>query len=229
MSKPRHNWMRVYWRTYFQAAVMVIFALGTVAWGQQNGQYHGLQNGQPLQFRSFTHVRALPPREFRTNDLITVNIDYRSTTLSEGDMQRRKQAGITAVLADWIRLRGADLKPATQADGDPTINGTLNSQYRATSDAESTEAMRFSMAARIVEVRPNGLLVIHGKRTIQNNGDTWTQVISGIVRPEDVLPNNSVRSEDIFDLYIHKSEEGDVPAGYRPGMITRFLDFVNPF
>ncbi len=223
MSNRKQRWMRAYWRGYSKAAVMLLFGIGTVALGQQ-----GQQSG-PLPFRSYITIRPQPPREFRTNDLVTLDIDYRSTTLSEGDMQRRKQAGLTAVLADWIRLEGADVKPAAQADGDPTISGTLNSQYRATSDISTTEAMRFSMAARIVEVRPNGLLVVHGKRTIQNNGDTWTQVVSGIVRPEDVQPNNSVRSEDIFDLYIHKSEEGEVPAGYRPGLITKFFDFFNPF
>ncbi len=228
MLTTQQRLMKAYWRNYFRATVLVVFSLGTVVFGQQGG-YPGLQNGQPLQFRSYTYHPALPPREFRTNDLITIDIDYRSSTLSEGDMQRRKQAGLSAVLADWLRFRGADIKPAAQVDGDPTITGTLNSQYRATSDSETLEAMRFSMAARIVEVRPNGLLVVHGKRTIQHNGDTWTQVVSGIVRPDDVQPNNTVRSEDIFDLYIYKSEEGEVTAGYRPGAITRFLDFLNPF
>ena len=64
MSERRQNWMRAYWRGYCRAAVMITLALGTIAWGQQGGGYQGIQNGPPLQFRSFTHVRALPPREF---------------------------------------------------------------------------------------------------------------------------------------------------------------------
>lgn len=227
MAQSKKKSTRSIWRYTLRASVVLGFALGSGAIAQDGSPLW--QNARPLPFRSFTHIQAVPPREFQKNDLITIDVDYRSTTLSEGDMQRRKQASLSAVLTDWIRLRGTDVKPAEMADGEPTMAGALNSQYRATSDSESLEAMRFSMAARVVEIRPNGLLVVHGKRTIRANGDTWTQVVSGEVRPEDVLPNNSVRSEDIFDLYISKNEEGTVPSGYKPGMITRFLDFVNPF
>ena len=50
----------------------------------------------------------------------------------------------------------------------------------------------------------------------------------GAVRPEDVLPNNTVLSENVAELRIIKRESGHVRDGYRRGFLTRFLDRFSP-
>ena len=84
--------------------------------------------------------------------------------------------------------------------------------------------MKFRISARVVDIRPNGHLVLEAHETVHQNEDTWERSISGIIRPEDVLPNNTVLSEDIAELQIFKRERGHVRDGYRRGWLYLLID-----
>jgi len=189
--------------------------------------------GLTLKNSSFIY-RELPPearpRELQANDIITVIVDFRSRFLSEGDAESRKTASLTAVLADWIQIEGGGvLKPATQSDGDPTVSGTLNSQYRAESDVELRDSLSFRIAAKIVDIRPNGNLVIEGHQTIRNNEERWRISLTGVVRREAIQANRTVSSDSIYDFNVDKEELGQVRDGYARGWLARYYDRFKPF
>lgn len=169
------------------------------------------------------------PRPLQKHDIITVVVDIRSRFLSEGDAQARKTQSLTAVLADWIRLRNGDLKPAPQSDGDPTVSGTLNSQFRAQSDVELLDSLSFQIAAEIVDIQPNGNLVIEGHQDITNNEEQWRISISGVVRREAIQPDRTVSSDAIYDFKVVKKESGQVRDGYARGWFARWYDRYKPF
>lgn len=188
--------------------------------------------GLTLQTSSFV-FRDLPPeampRQLQEQDIITVLVDFNSRFLSEGDAENRKTASLAAVLADWIQLDSGSLKPAAQADGDPTITGTLNSQYRAESDVELRDSLTFRMAAKIVDIRPNGNLVIEGHQEIRNNEERWRISITGVVRREAIQADRTVSSDSIAELRIDKEEMGQVRDGYARGWFTQWYDKYKPF
>ena len=188
--------------------------------------------GMTLEECSFLY-RQLPPearpRELEVNDIVTVLVDYRSQFLSEGDAESRKTASLAAVLADWIRLENGNLKPAPQSDGDPTITANLNSQFRAQSDVELRDSLTFSIAARIVDIRPNGNLVIEAHQTIQNNEENWRISLTGVVRREAIQADRTVSSDSIYDMKLFKNEIGQVRDGYARGWLGRFYDRYKPF
>ena len=189
-------------------------------------------DGLTLESSSFIY-RELPPeampRQLQEQDIITVLVDFRSRFLSEGDAESRKTASLAAVLADWVKLDSGSLKPAAQSDGDPTITGTLNSQYRAESDVELRDSLTFRMAAKIVDIRPNGNLVIEGHQEIRNNEERWRISITGVVRREAIQADRTVRSDAIAELKIDKEELGQVRDGYARGWFTRWYDRYKPF
>ena len=133
------------------------------------------------------------------------------------------------MLADWLKFDGKNIKPAPQSDGDPRINGQLQSQYRAESDMESRDRLQFRIAARIVSIRPNGNLVIEAHRKIRNNEEVWVQRLSGVVRREAIQPDRTVKSDAIVNLHIDKYEEGAVRDGYARGWLKRVWDKFKAF
>ena len=169
------------------------------------------------------------PRQLQKHDIITVVVNFNSRFLSEGDAQSRKTQSLTAVLADWIRLRNGDLKPAPQADGDPKISGTLNSQYRAQSDVELRDSLTFRIAAEIVDIQPNGNLVIEAHQNIHNNEEHWRVSLTGVVRRESIQPDRTVSSDAIYDFNVDKEELGQVRDGYARGWLARWYDKYKPF
>ncbi|MBX7167073.1 MAG: flagellar basal body L-ring protein FlgH [Pirellulales bacterium] len=182
-----------------------------------------------LRDASWTFLEVEPPRDIRVQDKITVIVDEKSQLISEGEVQRRKTSNLDARLQDWIKLDDFALKPAPQEDGDPRIRGQLNSTFRTQSDLETQDGLKFRIAATVVDIRANGDLVLEAHRTIQINEEVWEQSLTGIVRREDVLPNNTVLSEDIAELRIVKREVGSVRDGYRRGWFLRILDRYQPF
>jgi flagellar L-ring protein precursor FlgH len=213
-------------------AVLVILALaGTHAAAQSSSLYGSPADRRPLTLGaySWTYQPAPEPRELKVHDLITVVVDEKSQVISEGEVDRRKKADLSMVLKDWLKLDGLNIGPAPQPNGDPAISGAVDSKYRAESELETREAMKFRIASEVVDIRPNGTLVIEGHRTIRNNEEVWEMSLGGIVRPEDVLPNNSVLSENVADLRIYKREVGHVRDGYRRGWMLNWLDRHQPF
>jgi flagellar L-ring protein precursor FlgH len=180
-----------------------------------------------LENSSFMYQRLPPEAEFRelkVNDIITVLVDYRSSMLSEGDAESRKTAKLDAVLSDWLKFDGKDVFPAPQSNGSPRIAGSLTSQYRAESEMELRDALTFRIAASIVDIQPNGNLVIEAHRTIRINEEVWQQSLTGIVRRSAIGPDRTVPSDEVADLRIEKREMGFIRDAYKRGWFHRWYD-----
>jgi flagellar L-ring protein precursor FlgH len=176
------------------------------------------------------YIEPTPPKKLKVHDLITVVVKEQSAYLSEGSIDRRKNGLYDAVLKDWVKLAsGLTLKPAEQADGDPRANGTVQQTYRSESELELKNRADFRISATVVDIRPNGNLVLEAHKNYREDNEMIEASLTGIIRPEDVLPDNSVLSEDVAELSVYRRHKGHVRDGYRRGWVTRILDAVNPF
>ena len=213
----------------------LLLVLGMAAHGRaQSGSLYGSPDRRrPLTLAGvdLTYIPAPEPKQLKLNDLVTVLVDEKSQVISEGEMDRKKKASFKAALKDWIVLDYANLavRPDPQTPGDPKIDGQWDNKYKAQADFESRDAIKFNIAARIVDIRPNGNLVVEGRRSIRNNEEAWEISLTGVIRPKDVLPNNTVQSENVAEMRIHKRESGHVRDGYRRGWLLEWLDRYQPF
>jgi flagellar L-ring protein precursor FlgH len=220
----------------------VVIALGScLAVGSASAQDASLLSAPPAEQKagelapensSFMY-RKLPPeaeyRELQINDIVTVLVDIRSSMISEGDAENRSTKSLNAVLADWLAFDGKDIFPAPQDRGNPRINGSLSSQYRTESEMELRDALTFRIAAAVVDIRPNGNLVIEARREIEINEEVWMQSLTGVVRRQSIGPDRTVRSDEVAELRIKKCERGFVKDGYTRGWFTRWYDKWKPF
>ena len=168
-------------------------------------------------------------RYIAQRDIVTVIVDYRSSMLSEGEAETRKTSNFNAVLQEWIGFDGKSIFRGPQSRGDPAISGNLNSQFRAEGELELRDSLTFRIAAKIVDIRPNGNLVIEAHRTITINDEVWQQSLTGVVRRQAIGPDRTVRSDSIADLKIHKRELGQVRNAYAPGWLNWWWSQAKPF
>jgi flagellar L-ring protein precursor FlgH len=217
--------------------VVVLFCRGNGARAQDasllSAPQAPSQEGQlKLENSSFMYRKLSPEAEYRElqiNDIVTVLVDYRSSMISEGDAESRRNLSLNAVLADWLAFDGKDIFPAPQERGNPTINGSLQSQYRTEADMEARDALTFRIAAAVVDIRPNGNLVIEARREIRINEEVWMQSLTGVVRRQSIGPDRTVRSDEVAELRIEKRERGFVNDAYNRGWFTRWYDKWKPF
>ena len=216
---------------------LVCFTAGALAWGlersvmAQSSSLYGAPAARApltLEGNSWTYLKVDAPQDVQLNDIITVIVSEASQVLAEGNVQRRAQNNADLNLQNWIGLDGFGIFGTTPAN-DPRIRGQVNSQYRTTMQMDTKESVKFTIAARVVDIRPNGTLVIEAHDRYQSNNEVWEQSLSGIIRRQDILPNNTVMSEDINELNIFKREKGHVREAYRRGWLLKIADKVKPF
>lgn len=185
------------------------------------------QQGLTLENSSFIY-RKLPPemqmRELKIHDIITVLVDYRTSMLTEGDAEARKTNNLNAFLNNWVKFDGKNLTPDPQPNGPLAVSGNLQSQFRVESDMELRDQLTFRIAAYIVDIRPNGNLVIEAHRTVTNNEEKWMQSLTGVVRRTAIGPDRVVRSDQIADLRIEKREMGFIRDSYKRGWLHLWYD-----
>lgn len=118
-------------------------------------------------------------------------------------------------------------------NGIPLLQGLIsalstgsNSSNAGSGTTTSTGQLTAQMAVEVKDIMPNGNLVIEGQRTITTNRNSQTFVLSGEIRPDDVLSNNTVLSQNIQSFRISVQGEGSIQARQRRGILTRILDWL---
>jgi len=218
-----------------RAAALAAAALAALPVAESCGQSSSLL-GDPQRRPPLTLAESSwsyrPPAEIKAiqlHDIVTVIVSEQSVVISEGEMDRKKKAHGELTLKDWIIFKGLSVVPDPQSFGDPTISGKLDNKMRSEAGLETRDSMKFRIACTVEDIRPNGNLIIEAHRTIQNNSETWEYSLSGEVRSDDVLPNNTVLSENIAAMRLNKRETGHVRDGYRRGWLLEILDRYQPF
>ena len=81
-----------------------------------------------------------------------------------------------------------------------------------------------TISVTVYRAYPNGLLAVRGEKWLRlNQGDEYIR-FSGVVRKQDISPNNTVESERVADARITYSGTGDVAAGSEQGWVSRLLN-----
>ena len=108
-----------------------------------------------------------------------------------------------------------------------TADAARNFKGEATVDRSDSVIARIT--AEVVDVKPNGTLVVQARKKIKTDEEEQTLLCSGICRAEDITPDNTVLSTQLFDLEFTKMNKGQVQNTTKTCLIHKLLDFVNPF
>lgn len=219
--------MRFLEKTALVVLVLVILSATEVR-AQSSSMFRQTGFEQPLDLRdSWTYIEAQEVRELGLNDLVTIIVSEQAQTTSESIFNRRKDAILKAEMKEFLRLDEAG-NLAVAALNSPTIDLQQRSRVQSDGEMEQRDSLRYTVTARIVDVRPNGNLVLEAHKTINASGQLWEYALTGIVRRDDILPNNTVLSEKIADLHIYKDERGKVSDSTKRGWLLKIIDVLTP-
>lgn len=86
--------------------------------------------------------------------------------------------------------------------------------------------VRAQLAVRVVESQPGGMLKVEGEQVLIVNGEAQTIRLSGVVRTDDIGPDNTVLSNRIGDARIEFSGRGVVSDAQRQTLMYRILRWL---
>ncbi|MEW5724669.1 MAG: flagellar basal body L-ring protein FlgH [Thermodesulfobacteriota bacterium] len=169
----------------------------------------------------------------QVGDIITINIVESSKASKNAQTQLGRsnevQAGISALVGfeTYTHPFLTELDPNFNLG--TGINATYESKFKGTGKTSRDDNVTAQISARVLQVLPNGQLVIRGSREIKVNNETQILVIQGVIRPEDVAADNTILSTYIADAKIDYVGKGDLARQQRQGWLSRLLDIIWPF
>ena len=163
-------------------------------------------------------------RASQLDDIVTIVVNENASAVASGVTNTARKSSATSSITS---LAG------TLAAGSPLANlANLSNaqQLQGTGQTSRNLTLLTTISARVVEVTPNGTLVIEGTKDIAVNSEKQTITVRGLVRPADLTTANTVQSVQVADLQIHVTGKGVVgDAIKRPFFLYRLLLGLLPF
>lgn len=153
----------------------------------------------------------------RVGDLITVIFDeqYQSSKSAQTKSDKSSSNSMNAgsILGSTPGFKNLNLGVETSADR--TFNGK--------GEADRSNSLSGQISVSVAEVLPNGVLKIRGEKWLTlSEGDEYIRIV-GLIRPQDITPDNTVSSSKVADARISFGGRGNLNNNTKQGWLDRIF------
>lgn len=161
-------------------------------------------------------------------DILTIIVQESNTATKDNSTKTSKSAGTDASIATFLYspLGSSFLTHNGQM---PALKYSAKNDFDGGGTINNSELITARVAVQVVDVLPNGNLLVEGKRETAFAGERQEIILRGTVRQEDISPNNTVFSFNVADASVKFLSRGSVSDAQRKGWFTRVWEFVTPF
>ncbi len=154
----------------------------------------------------------------RVGDVITIVLDERTVSQKTNNVSISKESDASfnagPILGTNPTYKNLSLDTDIQQDRD----------FEGEADADQSNSLQGNITVTVSDILPNGNLVVRGEKWMMlTRGDEYIR-ISGILRPEDVTPENTVPSNRLANARISYSGTGELADSTEMGWITKFFN-----
>lgn len=151
-------------------------------------------------------------------DIITITLTERTVSRKSSGVNVKKDNSTNfnagPLLGNIPALKGSTLETSLQQKRD----------FSGDAGADQSNSLQGNITVTVAEVLPNGNLVVRGEKWMTlNRGDEFIR-ISGIVRPDDIAPDNTVSSTRLANAKISYSGTGTLADSQSMGWLSRFFN-----
>ena len=169
-------------------------------------------------------------RAARVGDILTVliNIDD-SAELSNSTSRSRTNAEDAELGAFLGYEEGLHQVFPEEIDNDDLINLGSTSGVSGQGSVDRGEEISLRIAGLVTQVLPNGNLVVQGRQEVRVNFELRELMISGVIRPQDIRADNTVRYDQIAEARISYGGRGQITDVQQPRYGEQLFDIIMPF
>jgi len=157
-------------------------------------------------------------RAFQPHDLIDVVVTESIVSTANGTVSGARQSSASSQITALFSA----LSKSSSASN--LLGQTSASALTGATTAADNDTLTTTLGGTVVEVLPNGVLVIEAARQVHFSQETQTIILRGLVRPEDVSAQNQVISTAISNMELEVKGKGIVEDyTHRPNFVVRAL------
>jgi flagellar L-ring protein precursor FlgH len=157
----------------------------------------------------------------RLHDVVSIVVTESLAASTDGQVKNSRASNASSGLTGLIgKLKTSN---ALQNLAGMTAASGLTAQGQSTTNS----SLATTFGAEVVDVLPNGMLVVQATRQLTFSQQTQLIKLRGLVRPEDVSAQNEVKSTAMTDLELEVTGKGIVnDSTYRQNPVVRFLERI---
>jgi flagellar L-ring protein precursor FlgH len=160
-------------------------------------------------------------------DILTVVISETASASKEATTGTSRASTVAAGIPNLMGLETSGI--SKWMDLSKLVNASASSKFDGSGSTTRKENLNATITARVIDVLPNGNMLIEGRRNVLVNNEDQIIVLTGTVRPRDITPENMVNSAFVADARIAYSGKGIISDRQQPGWLMGIMDKVWPF
>lgn len=168
-------------------------------------------------------------RARRVGDVVVVAIDEQTSARGDARTTLDREAEVSAQVTGLFGLLGAIQRAYPDLDPSALLGLASESEFAGQGRTERSGTLTGTIAVYVRRVLPNGDLYVEGSKVVLVNNEELHLYISGVIRPEDVMQDNTVASSRLADAQVEFTGRGDLTDHQRPGWLHRAINAVTPF
>lgn len=184
---------------------------------------------EALAKHSLTAVSPPEPTLIKPNDLIAVIVRHRYRSKSDAKMEQESEWDVSAKLDAFFRIHDRKLLQQAFRGGRPEVKFGSENELENEAKTDRRDILETRLMGKVLDVKPNGNLIIVASYSIGTDHDVQSLVLSGEINRRDLGPDRNISSDKIFDLKIRTYSHGAIVDGTKRGWFKKFLDKVKPF
>ena len=155
-------------------------------------------------------------------DILTVQINEKLNASQSANSNTERTSEFDVALPGVKGFLGKKINPLT-------ASGSVSNTFDGKGATTSSNLFTGAITATVVEVLANGNLMVRGEKQLALTEGAEVIQVSGIIRPDDVSPNNMVQSRRLANAQISYRGTGDMAAVAKTGWGTKALLQIWPF
>ncbi|HEY1648528.1 MAG TPA: flagellar basal body L-ring protein FlgH [Terracidiphilus sp.] len=145
----------------------------------------------------------------KVNDTLVILASVQTTAAQTGDVNSSRAFQTSSAITGFAGQ--------TNTNGvNPLFNANSSTSLKGSGATDSSTTFQTSLTAQVIAVLPSGNLVVEAQRKIFMNNQNEDITIRGVVRPNDIGPNNTVTSAALGNLEIDMKGKGVISDSTRP-------------
>lgn len=179
-------------------------------------------------FRTGAGALFQDQRAARIGDILTVRINIADKATVDNSTSRTRDGSESGGAASLFGLEKV-VKKAIGVDTSKLIESSTASKSAGSGNTTRSETVSMTVAAVVTDVLPNGNLIIKGRQETRVNFELREMLVSGIVRPQDIARDNSIRHTQIAEARISYGGRGQLTDAQQARWGQQLLDVLSPF
>lgn len=169
-------------------------------------------------------------RASNVGDILTVLIEITDQAKIANTTERSRSNSENAGLDNLFGYaQNLDRLLPDEVDNENLVGLDSTSSSKGAGSVDRKETVDLTVAAIVTQVLPNGNLVIQGKQEVRVNYEVRELLIAGVIRPEDITNQNTIRHTQIAEARIAYGGRGQITDVQQPRYGQQVFDIIMPF